>query len=626
MLSLISQVAQLEFELECVKARMSFVKEYEKCAIWEYDIATKTLELQRKLDGRYAEDNKTVTDYQKQMHKWNLIHPDDWQVFDQYCASMDNGDEFFSYDYRQVVNNAMFVWVRNTGHTVFDEQGKPYKVVGKTLDISEEVKRKQDLVKMAEFDSMTGLLNKQSFITNCKQYLSDSANASFGGSFYIIDIDDFKTINDTKGHLFGDEIIRKVGSLLKECTPANDYVGRIGGDEFCIFAKGKSTALDAQNFADSLLRKASEISLFDDRNVTLSIGISLYPLHSFEFDRLFDCADWALYAAKKAGKNKADVFFPEEKEISDIDSEALSGFFGLISDIDSYDDSEESIDLNSNSDKDRYSITQQVFAKLNSTYYIIDNSTFDMLDCSKNIQRVIPYKNEKGRRCYEKLAGRTEPCSNCPAKRLIELNTESEKSFEYRSKFGKLLRIHAKGIDDNRTLVSIQDVSKYSEANSRFNLAVGALTMQSFLTRLDESVALNQDFNICIFSLSNIEKAENKLEIVKSLARGVNRQVFENEPICLIHNDVILCQLFRDRHECSIFTSSVLITYNAYFNANSNSDDNNNANRYLAYGAIYLPNKGENARQILNNSLECLKEAYKRSNDDDHYYLISDRM
>ena len=61
MLSLISQVAQLEFELECVKARMSFVKEYEKCAIWEYDIATKTLELQRKLDGRYAEDNKTVT-------------------------------------------------------------------------------------------------------------------------------------------------------------------------------------------------------------------------------------------------------------------------------------------------------------------------------------------------------------------------------------------------------------------------------------------------------------------------------------------------------------------------------------------------------------------------------------
>lgn len=621
MLSLISKVAQLEFEIECAKVRMNYVKEYEHCAIWEYDIANKTLVLQRKLDGRYAEDNKIVTDYQNQMHNWNLIHPDDWHIFDAYCASMDNGDDYFSYDYRQVVNNAMFVWVRNTGYTLFDDAGNPYKVIGKTLDITEEIKRKEDLVKMAEFDSLTGLLNKQSFISNVHQYLDDTSNASYGGSFYIIDIDNFKTINDTKGHMFGDEIIRKVGSLLKETTPANNYVGRIGGDEFCIFIKGKSTAIDSMNFAKILLEEASKIPLFNGINVTLSIGISLYPLHSFDFDHLFDYADWALYYAKKAGKNTAEVFFPEEKEISDIDSKSLSGFFGLISDIDNYDSSEEAIDLNSNSDKDRYSITQQVFAKLNSTYYIIDNKTFNIVENSKNIQRVIPFMNDKGKRCYERLAGRQEPCMNCPAERLITMHTDSEKSFEYKSKFGKLLRIQAKPLDDDRTLISIQDVSKYAEANARFNLSVGALTMQSFLTRLDESIALNNQFIVCIFSLTNIEKAENKIELVKSLSRGVNRIIHDNEPICLIHNDVVICQLFRDRHDSSVFTSSVIITYNAYFNSNVDDDD-----KYIAYGAVYIPKPNEDARDILNNSLECLKEAYRRHNNDDHYYLISDRM
>lgn len=622
MLSLIGQVAQLELELECVKTRLNYVREYEKCAIWEYNIATKTLELQRKLDGRYADSDKIVVDYQNKMHTWNLIHPDDWHVFDSYCESMDNGDETFSYDYRQVVNDASFVWVRNTGYTVKDDNGKPYKVIGKTLDISAEVKRKESLVKLAEHDSLTGLLNKQSFISNVKKYLNESSNSAYGGSFYIIDIDNFKLINDTKGHMFGDEIIRKVGNILRDSAVTNNYVGRIGGDEFCIFLKGKSTAIDDQMFANSLIEKASEIELFNGLHVTLSIGISLYPLHSFNFEQLFDFADWALYSVKQRGKNSAEVFFPEEKEISDIDPNALKGFFGLVSDFDEIDDDAD-IDFNANTDKDRYSITQQVFAKINSTYYIVDNNTFEIVDSSKNIQRVIPYMNEKGRYCYEKLAGRHNPCKNCPVEQLLTMNTDSEKSFEYRSKYGKLIRIQAKRLEDNRTLVSVQDVSKYAEANGRFNLSVGALTLQSFLTRVDESIALGKDFNLCIFSLTNIEKAVNKLELIKSLARQVNHQIQENEPICLIHNDVIICQLFRDRAEASAFAASVLITYNAYFNSNRDEDTET---IYKAYGAIYLHKPDEDARNIINCSLECLKEAYKRHDNDDHYYLISDRM
>lgn len=622
MLSLISQVAQLEFELECSKARASFVAEYEKCAIWEYDIATKTLELMRKLGGRYSENDKTIKDYKNCMHKWNLIHPDDWAVFDAYCESMDNGDEYFSYDYRQVVNNALFVWVRNTGYTVYDDNGKPIKVLGKTLDISEEVKRKENLIKMAEFDSLTGLLNKQSFITNVKLYLEDSSNSSYGGSFYIIDIDDFKIINDTKGHMFGDEILRKVGLILKNVTPSNNFVSRIGGDEFCVFIKGKSTVTEAQQYANSIMEEISKIHLFDGKTLTSSIGISLYPLHSFDFDHLFDSADWALYAAKKAGKNCVEIYYPEEKDISDIASDSLSSFFGLISEIDSYDSSSDAIDLGTNSDKDRYSITQKVFANLNSTYYIIDNSSFEILDYSRNIQRVIPYLNEKGRCCYEKLAGRSEPCLNCPAINVLSNSLDSSKIIQYRSKYGKILRIQAKLLDNERTLIAIQDVSKYSEVNARFNQGIGVLTLQLFLNSIDNALSQNIPFNVCLYTLSDIENVNNKTEYIKSLARGIKRQVCDNEPVCLINDDIVACLLYRDRAETKVFSSATLITYNAYYNTNK-TDDNE---FYRAYGAIYIPRDGENADTIMNNALECLKEAYNRRHNDDHYYLISNRM
>lgn len=620
MLSLISKVADLEFELKCFEARQRFVREYEHAAIWEYDIATRTLELQRKLDGRYAEDNKTIPNYQESMHSWNIVHPDDWNIFDAYCDSMNNGDQYFSYDFRQVVNDAMFTWVRNSGYAVYDANGIPVKVIGTTMDISDEMRIKNNLVKLAEYDSLTGLLNKQSFISNVKKYLANTANTTYGASFYIIDIDNFKTINDTKGHPFGDEIIRKVGYLLKDSVPSNNYVSRIGGDEFCMFIKGRSTEEDSLAFAESLIEKASKIELFDGLHVSLSIGISLYPLHGLEFDRLFDSADWALYYSKTKGKKQATIYHQDEKDINAIDSDSIEGFLGLISDIRSLDSTNDHIDLTSTSDKDRYTVIQQVFNALKSTYYIVNNETFEVVDYSRNIQRIIPFMNESGKLCYEKIAGRQKPCVNCPVESLVNKKCSQIHSLEYKSKFGKLLRLSALSINESETLVAIQDISRFAEVNSRFNINVGALTIQSFIAKINNAVMANKRFTVCVMSLVNIDNTENKIELIKSLIRQVNHLIQDDEYICLIHNDVIMCQLFRDRENSSIFTSSVLMSYNAYF---SSEDSSNTAN---AYGALYLPDSNETAGVIINNALECLKEAFVRHSMDDHFYLISDRM
>lgn len=79
-----------------------------------------------------------IENYQEQMHNWGFVHPDDWATFDEFCAAMDRGDEHISYEVRQVSDESAFIWFRYVGIPVYDKDHKPYKIMGKTLDITGE--------------------------------------------------------------------------------------------------------------------------------------------------------------------------------------------------------------------------------------------------------------------------------------------------------------------------------------------------------------------------------------------------------------------------------------------------------------------------------------------------------
>ena len=146
---LYARIEELEKELAEERIRRKITEDNSDCALWEYEIATKKYVLSRKLGGKWNTTNMVIENYQEQMHKWGFVHPDDWSVFDAFCEAMDRGDEHISYEVRQVSDESVFIWFRYVGIPVYDKDHKPYKIMGKTLDITGE-KKNQELYQKAD--------------------------------------------------------------------------------------------------------------------------------------------------------------------------------------------------------------------------------------------------------------------------------------------------------------------------------------------------------------------------------------------------------------------------------------------------------------------------------------------
>jgi diguanylate cyclase (GGDEF)-like protein len=163
----------------------------------------------------------------------------------------------------------------------------------------------------AEIDHLSGVLTRQAFMELGEKEIDGSFHASKPVSCLMLDIDHFKSINDTYGHAVGDEVIRTLGSVLQEGLRSTDIVGRFGGEEFC--AVLPETPVEIGLEVAERLRRTIEESTFIgvDRAVTASIGLA--GMHNdgkdpsvarLTIEQLITCADAALYSAKESGRNK----------------------------------------------------------------------------------------------------------------------------------------------------------------------------------------------------------------------------------------------------------------------------------------------------------------------------------
>jgi len=124
------------------------------------------------------------------------------------------------------------------------------------------------------------------------------------GAFYIIDMDRFKEANDTYGHQFGDELLKKFSAALKEVFRQSDCLGRFGGDEFVVFIEGSLTRENVENKAKQLVDAARAIDAgTTDFHITISMGVAIYPENGANYDYLFNAADRALYQVKTEGRD-----------------------------------------------------------------------------------------------------------------------------------------------------------------------------------------------------------------------------------------------------------------------------------------------------------------------------------
>ena len=184
-----------------------------------------------------------------------------------------------------------------------------------SFGISNSVDKKMtQLNNKAQVDQLTGIYNKRSFETTVDNFLKRSdQNTHF--AVILFDIDNFKSVNDTHGHAFGDKVLASTGEIMRKTFRSDDCLGRLGGDEFCVFMP-----INADMSGDAVIslinRKCAELcGAFPNYDfgipgftVSVSMGVSVYPQNGSSFNALYKTADSALYVSKNKGKNTFTIY------------------------------------------------------------------------------------------------------------------------------------------------------------------------------------------------------------------------------------------------------------------------------------------------------------------------------
>jgi diguanylate cyclase (GGDEF)-like protein/PAS domain S-box-containing protein len=197
-----------------------------------------------------------------------------------------------------------------TVSTLHDEQGVVLNYVAVMRDISNIKQSQQQLEYLANYDALTGLGNRNLFLTQLKVGIERAARHRRGLALIFIDLDNFKVINDTLGHDVGDQLLSEVARRLKICVRQEDTVCRLGGDEFTVYVEDFADPQLLVSTAQRLVQAVSEPYQITGHDifVTASIGISTYPNDGATISELVKNADVAMYKVKEQGRNGFQFF------------------------------------------------------------------------------------------------------------------------------------------------------------------------------------------------------------------------------------------------------------------------------------------------------------------------------
>ena len=248
---------------------------------------------------------------------YTMFHPDDLPLLIDCISSLKSGSQYEMTEARIINASGRYIWCRFRASAIRDSDGELTKMVGIIINIDAEKQAEQQLQDRAQRDSLTKLLNKNTARKQAEEYLArfpEGANCAM----LIIDLDNFKKVNDMHGHLFGDAVLSRTAREITKLFRNQDIVARIGGDEFMVIMRGVSERSLLENRCQRLLQNLQNIFRNQKQKLPLScsIGIALSPEHGTSYYDLFNHADQALYQAKARGKNdfcfyeKGDETFP----------------------------------------------------------------------------------------------------------------------------------------------------------------------------------------------------------------------------------------------------------------------------------------------------------------------------
>lgn len=291
--------------LEEERIKYQFLAALSNEIILDYDISTDTITFSEKGNSELdlplllnnfshessqirAISSDTLRQIEEKIGNTTPSHP---IVREQYILRMPNGERAWY----EIILRSMW------SHDIVP---KLKGVIGKIMNINDQKIETQRLENLAARDSLTQLYNRATAQQMIEHYLLEE-NSSMG-AYIFLDVDDFKIINDAKGHTFGDHVLGRIAKVISNNIRANDVAARMGGDEFIIFLKNIDSREVVKKQTDRVFGAFEGI--LEDDTVTISMGVAIYPYDGRTFLELTEHADKALYEAKSLGKNQC-VFY-----------------------------------------------------------------------------------------------------------------------------------------------------------------------------------------------------------------------------------------------------------------------------------------------------------------------------
>lgn len=306
----------LEDELRLLNERYKMLEEVADELPFDFDVENRKFRTPQKYFeiGKIKDIGQEYMTYQKEI---NDIHEDDRNNFERMIQFAANKEVTGFVDYRLNMSaderHPSYVWHRTYYHSIAGGTGAIIRIIGRTYDISNDQKIKERMSEELKKEPLTRLLNKVATKNEVEEFIS--TNPSGTHVMFLIDIDDFKKINDTFGHTFGDTVISDVASKIRSHFRVSDLVGRVGGDEFLVFMKD-TTIEQANEKAESLCKLVHKRYSGDgiERVITLSVGISIFGADGTDFETLYEKADRAMYRTKRSGKNNFSFALMEDEK------------------------------------------------------------------------------------------------------------------------------------------------------------------------------------------------------------------------------------------------------------------------------------------------------------------------
>lgn len=319
--------------------RLEFSQSLAHVGTWDLDIATGaylwTDEIYRIFGLKPQEFKATYEDF------LSYVHTDDKKMVVDAVNKMINNDTPFNGKHRVIRPSGEVRHVLEKGHVIRDEKGNAIRMIGAVLDITELNQSEEKLKIVAHYDEITQLPNRVLCRQEIENRISHALFNNIKFAILYIDLDNFKSINDTQGHLVGDDFLSEMSQKLSTFNAEGMFLARLGGDEFVIITDYGYGEEEVSNNAITLAKqlvlsthiKKSYPNITID--VSTSIGIALYPNHGNNFTSLLSSADKAMYQVKNTGRNNYAMYHADIEQkilrelqlISDIRTGLATGQF-----------------------------------------------------------------------------------------------------------------------------------------------------------------------------------------------------------------------------------------------------------------------------------------------------------